>query len=234
MRECDLKSNLPKGFKSRTRFAREDVGLCPFYGSTVKECNLLTRSFCSIRFYEITSFSKICNEIMYHSMLPLINSCTSSWNFAWHLLWRSTTESKNIVKLLAISQTIHTECSEEDYFPKGNFELFNSLFHSGYLVFPKSFFSVADLFAVRYLWVVCNEDKCCFVTQCAADIRVAWLVYVRMFCVPIATLNQNKRTQLLYLGDAQIIRNISVNDEYWFLTDGLCRFSSMGFNSNAP
>ena len=140
MRECDLKSNLPKGFKSRTRFAREDVGLCPFYGSTVKECNLLTRSFCSIRFYEITSFSKICNEIMYHSMLPLINSCTSSWNFAWHLLWRSTTESKNIVKLLAISQTIHTECSEEDYFPKGNFELFNSLFHSGYLVFPKSFF----------------------------------------------------------------------------------------------
>ena len=28
-----------------------------------------------------------------------------------------------------------------------------------------------------YLWVVCNEDKCCVVTQRAADIRVAWLVY---------------------------------------------------------
>ena len=24
-----------------------------------------------------------------------------------------------------------------------------------------------------YLWVVCNEDKCCVVTQRAADIRVA-------------------------------------------------------------
>ena len=32
-----------------------------------------------------------------------------------------------------------------------------------------------------------------------------WLVYPRTYCVPIATLNQNKRTRLLYLGrDAQI------------------------------
>ena len=147
---------------------------------------------------------------MHHSMLPLIISCTRSWNFAWHLLWRSTTESKNIVKLLAISQTIHTVCCEDDYFPKGKFELFNSLFHSVYLVFPKSLFSIADLFAVRYLWVVCNEDKCCVVTQRAANIFAslglfAWLVYVRTYCVPIATLNQNKRTRLLYLDDAQII-----------------------------
>ena len=38
-----------------------------------------------------------------------------------------------------------------------------------------------------------------------ADIHVAWLVYVRTYCVPIATLNQNGRSRLLYLGDAQII-----------------------------
>ena len=84
-------------------------------------------------------------------------------------------------------------CCEEDYIPKGKCKLFNSLFHSVYLVyfFPKRLFSIADLFAVRYLWVVCNEDKCCVVTRRAADIRVAWLVYVRMYCVPIATLNQN-------------------------------------------
>ena len=43
-------------------------------------------------------------------------------------------------------------------------------------------------------------------THRAADIRVAWLVYARTYCVPIATLNQNKRTRLLYLGDAQIER----------------------------
>ena len=77
-----------------------------------------------------------------------------------------------------------------------------------YLVFPKSLFSIADLFAVRYLWVVCNEDKCCVVTQRAADIPVAWLVYVRTYCVPIATLNQNRQTRLLYLGDVQISRRL--------------------------
>ena len=84
-------------------------------------------------------------------------------------------------------------CCEEDYIPKGKCKSFNSLFHSVYLVyfFSERLFSIADLFAVRYLWVVCNEDKCCVVTRCAADIRVAWLVYVRMYCVPIATLNQN-------------------------------------------
>ena len=98
---------------------------------------------------------------MHHSVLPLIKSCTRSWNFAWHLLWRSTTESKNIVNFLAISQTIYTLCCEDEYFPKGKFELYNSLFHSVYLVFPKNLFSIANLFAVRYLWDACNEDKCC-------------------------------------------------------------------------
>ena len=39
---------------------------------------------------------------------------------------------------------------------------------------------------------------------CVADILVPWLVYVRMYSVPIATLNQNKRTRLIYFGDAQI------------------------------
>ena len=69
--------------------------------------------------------------------------------------------SKNIVKLLAISQTIHTLCCEDDYFPKGKFKLFNSLFHSEYPIFPKRLFSFPNLFAVRFLWDVCNEDKCC-------------------------------------------------------------------------
>ena len=37
-----------------------------------------------------------------------------------------------------------------------------------------------------------------------ADISVTWLVYVRTYCVPIATLNQNERSRLHFLGDAQI------------------------------
>ena len=54
----------------------------------------------------------------------------------------------------------------------------DTLFHSVYLVFPKSLFSIENLFAVRYLWDVCIEDKCCGVTQRAAVIRVAWIVYL--------------------------------------------------------
>ena len=34
-----------------------------------------------------------------------------------------------------------------------------------------------------------------------ADIHVAWLVYVRTYCVPIAASSQNKRSRLLYLGN---------------------------------
>ena len=75
-----------------------------------------------------------------------------------------------------------------------------------YLLFPKNLFSIADLFAVRHLWVICNEDICCVVTHPAEDIRVAWLVNARTYCVPIATLSQNKRTRLLCLSDAQIKR----------------------------
>ena len=44
---------------------------------------------------------------------------------------------------------------------------------------------MADLFAVRYLWVVCNEDKCCVVTErgrhsrCLACLR---LHVLRAYC----------------------------------------------------
>ena len=72
------------------------------------------------------------------------------------------------------------------------------------LFFSIRLFSIASLFAVHYLWSVCNKDKCCVVTHHEAYIRFPWLVYVRTYCVPIATLNQNKQSRLLYLGDAQI------------------------------
>ena len=92
------------------------------------------------------------NYASFNVTLNYLMHCTRSWNFAWHFLWRSTTEGTNIVKYLAISQAIFTVCCEDDYFSKGKFKLFNSLFHSVYLVFPVSLFSIADLFAVRYLW----------------------------------------------------------------------------------
>ena len=49
-------------------------------------------------------------------------------------------------------------------------------FQSVYPVFPKSLYSFPDLFAVRYLWVVCNEDECCVVThRRAADFALLGL-----------------------------------------------------------
>ena len=50
-----------------------------------------------------------------------------------------------------------------------------------YPVFPKTLFSIADLFAVRYLWVVFKEGKCCVGTQRAADIPVARLFLHGLF-----------------------------------------------------
>ena len=64
-----------------------------------------------------------------------------------------------------------------------------------------------------YLWVV-------YVTTINAVLRhsagqrlallglFTWIVYVRTYCIPIVTLNQNKQTLLLYLGHAQIIINV--------------------------
>ena len=70
------------------------------------------------------------------------------------------------------------------------------------------------------------KDKCCVVTHRAADIRVAWLVYSRMYCVPIATLNQNKRTRLLYLGrDAQIMESLNTARKW----EWSARISEVGF-----
>ena len=54
---------------------------------------------------------------------------------------------------------IHPVCCDENYFAKGKFKLFNSLFHSVYLVFSLRLFSIANLLAVRYLWDVRNGDK---------------------------------------------------------------------------
>ena len=43
-------------------------------------------------------------------------------------------------------------------FFEGKFKLFNSLFHSVFLVFSIRLISIADLLALHYLWDICNED----------------------------------------------------------------------------
>ena len=83
-------------------------------------------------------------------------------------------------------KNIHAVCCEDNYFPKGKFKLFNSLFHSVYLVFSIRSISIVDLFAVCYLWNVSNEDKCCVVTLRAADIIVGSLglfTFARIACL---------------------------------------------------
>ena len=111
-------------------------------------------------------------------------------------------------------KTIHAVCGRDNnnyyYFPKGKFKLFNSLFHSTYsctLCFQFIWF----LLPICLPCVICGTYEmriymlCCDTLRSRHSSCVAWLVYIHMYCVPIATLNQNKQSRLLYLGDAQII-----------------------------
>ena len=116
--------------------------------------------------------------------------------------------SNRYIKMAAPGQPFSKEKTFSPW--EGNFKLFNSLFHSVYLVFSIRLFSIANFFA-RYLWDVRNEDKFCVVTHRAVDVRVAWLVY--LVCLGSHVLpaycnfESKQRTRLLYLGDAQIIIN---------------------------
>ena len=110
----------------------------------------------------------------YHSMLPLIISCTGSWKSAWHLLWHLTTESKNIVKLLAISQTIHTVtcCCEDDYFQKEKFKYYYLIvcFTQWTLFFQE----VCFLLPICLPCVICRSYmheimECCVTSSLALD-----------------------------------------------------------------
>ena len=128
----------------------------PWYHSTaVIEQFLLWYNFTAvIRHFEVKGSNPVQAWIFFRLSFRNWKSCVYNCDDL-------PSYSKNIIKLLAITQTIHTVCCEDDYFPKGKFKLFNSLFHSEYPVFPKSLFSFPNMFAVRFLWDVCNEDKCC-------------------------------------------------------------------------
>ena len=88
--------------------------------------------------------------------------------------------------------------------PKGKFNYLKVFFNLSTLFFSIHLISIADLFAIRYLWDVCNKDDCCVVTHRASDILIAPLglfTFARIARL-LQLLNQNKRSRLLYLGDA--------------------------------
>ena len=47
-----------------------------------------------------------------------------------------------------------------------------------------------------------------------ANIHVAWPVYVHWYCMPIATLNQNKQSRKLYFGNAQIMSTCWITSKF--------------------
>ena len=157
--------------------------------------------------YEVLLLSKILrnhllSENMHHSMLPLIISYTRSLNFGWHLLRRSTTESKSIVKLLAISQTIHIVCCEDDFFQRENLNYLMVCFTRYTLFFQK----------VCFLLQICSPCVFCgtYVTKINA---VLWHSARQTF--PSLGLFTLARIECLFqlwiktsdLGDAQITSN---------------------------
>ena len=79
---------------------------------------------------------------MHHSMFPLnplIISGTRSLNFAWHRLWRSTTENKNmcIVKLLAITKPFTPCAARMIIFQRENVNFLIVCFTQCFLFFQK-------------------------------------------------------------------------------------------------
>ena len=72
---------------------------------------------------------------------------------------------------------------------------------SVYLVFSMFDF-YGQFVCCHYLWEICNEDKWCVMTHRTADVLVMLLclftslVYIHMYCMPIATLNQSKQSLL--------------------------------------
>ena len=112
-------------------------------------------------------------------------------------------------------ENIHAVCCEDNYFPKGKFKLYNSLLHSVYLVFSIRLFSIANFFcralSVGRIYVTRINAVSWHIGRHSRRLLIGlfnWLVYVHTYCLPIATLNQNKRSRLLYLGDAQIIKGL--------------------------
>ena len=101
-------------------------------------------------------------------------------------------------------------------FQREKLKLFSSLFHSVYLVFSIRLISIADLFAVCYLWDVFNEDKCCVVTHRAADILVAslglftWVAYVCKYVLLAYCNFESKQAILITLFGRRPNNNITM------------------------
>ena len=109
-------------------------------------CNLFTRSFWSIRFQEITLFPKICNEIIHHSMLNLLISCTITeycmTSSISKIIDRFTFKFLKKYRKLVKKLRYLIVCFTQSYV---------SCFFFRYVRFSIS----GILFVVRYLWGVC-------------------------------------------------------------------------------
>ena len=125
----------------------------------------------------------------------------------------STTEGNIIVILLGISHIVSTiKMGNDRYlwsgvkiftpcvainFQRGNLNYLIVCFTWCTLCFQHDWFLLPICLPCVICGTYCNENKCCVVTHSAADSRVAWLVYVCTYCVPIATFGQRPNNKLL-------------------------------------
>ena len=88
-------------------------------------------------------------------------------------------EKGNDGYLWSEAYTLNGVCYEDNYFPKRKFKLFNSLYHSVYVVFSTRLFPIANMLAMRYLWtthVTKHRDKrqraeCLLKKTCACETK---------------------------------------------------------------
>ena len=93
---------------------------------------------------------------------------------------------------------IFTPCAARTIiFQSGNLNYFIDCFTWCTLFFQYDWFLLPIGLPCVSCGTYCNENKCCVVTYRAADGRVAWLVYVCRYFVPIATFGQRPNNKLL-------------------------------------
>ena len=137
-----------------------------------------TTQFCVISFLAFDNWGQKYCETLGHKPLLAINS----------------TEKGQWPVPIIRDKNIHAVCCKDNYvFQRENLNYLIICFTWCTLLFQYVCFLLPICLPCFSWGAYCNEGKCCFATHRAVDISVAWLVYVRTYCVPIATLNQSER-----------------------------------------
>ena len=94
----------------------------------------------------------------------------------------NSTLKKGVDRYLWSRVETFTRCCGDNYFPTGKFQFLIGSFTRCTLFFQYLYFLLLICLPCVSRGTHCNKNKCCVVTHRAADIQVAWLVF--LVCLP--------------------------------------------------